>query len=303
MEKKIIISGREITQNDFNTAIYIVDTFGNFSRRELALTVCECLDWVTIAGMPKVEAGIKFLEYLEKKGELVLPPKNEKIAEGRRMAMKAIPITDRTNPKREMKGKLSEYVPIDLEAVYTQGSIELWKEYIERYHPQKYAKPYSSNTKYLIKSKDKVLGCMLFSGAAWALEDRDKWIGWSKEDRTQRLIYVINNTRFLILPWVKIDNFASHVLGKAIRRISKDWLAKYMYEPVLLETFVDVENYLGTCYKASNWIKVGMTKGRGRQDRYNEHLSTPKEIYMYPLKKDFRKYLTGEKEPIIGIRG
>ena len=303
MKEKVVISGREITQEDIKTAIYIVDNFGSFSRKEMANTVCECLEWTTIAGRPKVEAGVKFLEYLESIREIVLPAKNEKMAECGRRAMKAIPITDRTNPKKEMIGKLSDFAPIELKVAYTQGSIELWKEYIERYHPQKYAKPYSSNIKYIIKCKTKVLGCMLFSGAAWALEDRDKWIGWNEYERSQHLIYVVNNTRFLILPWVKVDNLASHVLGKAIRQISKDWLKEYMCEPVLLETFVDTENYAGTCYKASNWIKVGRTKGRSRQDRHKEYLSSPKDIYMYPLKKDFRKYLTGEKEPIIRSRG
>ena len=145
MKEKVVISGREITQKDIDTVIFIVDNFGNLSRKELANTVCECLDWITLADKPKVEAGVKLLEYLESNGEIILPPKNEKMAECGRRAMKAIPITDRTNPKKEMTGKLSDYGPIELKVAYTQGSIELWKEYIERYHPQKYAKPYSSN--------------------------------------------------------------------------------------------------------------------------------------------------------------
>lgn len=302
MQEKIAICGRIITEKDIETAIFIVDNFGSLSRTELAKTVCECLDWVTFAGMPKVEGGVKLLEYLEGIGKIILPPKNEKMAECGRRAMKAVQITEKTDPKQELIGELSDFPSIELKVAYTQGSIELWKEYIERYHPEKYAKPYAANIKYLIKCKTKVLGCMLFSSSAWALEDRDKWIGWSEYDRSQRLMYVVNNTRFLILPWVKIKNLASHVLGKAIKQIPKDWLKEYMYEPVLLETFVDTENYTSTCYKASNWIKVGRTKGRGRQDRYAEYLSSPKDIYMYPLRKDFREYLTGKKEPITRVR-
>ncbi len=301
MKEKIVICGRDISEKDIETTVFIVDNFGSFSRTELAKTVCECLDWVTLADKPKVEGGVKLLEYLESIGEIVLPLKNEKMAECGRRAMKAIKITEKTDPKRELTGELSDFSPIELKLAYTQGSIELWKEYIERYHPQKYAKPYAANIKYLIKCKSKVLGCMLFSSSAWALEDRDKWIGWSEYDRSQRLMYVVNNTRFLLLPWLKINNLASHVLGKAIKQLPRDWLKEYMYEPVLLETFVNSE-YKGTCYKASNWIKIGNTKGRSRQDSHHKYLSSPKDIYMYPLCKDFRKYLTGEKEPKIRVR-
>jgi hypothetical protein len=303
MEKQIVISGRSITEEDIETALFIVDTYGSFSRKELANTMCECLDWVTSRDKPKVDAGIKLLEYLEEEGLIVLPPKNEKMAAAGRQAMKAIPITERTDPKKELTGELSDYAQIELKVAYTQGSIELWKEYIERYHPLKYAKPVGTNIKYLIKCKTRVLGCMLFSASAWALEDRDKWIGWNEFDRSQRLIYVVNNTRFLILPWVKINNLASHILGKAVKQLPKDWLKEYRYQPVLLETFVDTEKYAGTCYKASNWINIGRTKGRGRYDRNKEYLSSPKDIYMYPLRKDFRKYLTGAKEAIIREMG
>lgn len=295
MGEKVVISGREITEEDIETVIFIVDTFGGFSRREIANTVCECLNWVTFKDTPKVDAGMKLLEYVEDKGMIVLPPKNEKMAECGRQAMKAIKITEKTDPGREFIGELSDFAPIELKVAYTQGSIELWKEYIERYHPQKYARPFGSNIKYLIKCKTKVLGCMLFSASAWALEDRDKWIGWSEYDRSQRLIYVVNNTRFLILPWVKINNLASHVLGMAVKQIRTDWLKNHKYQPVLLETFIDIENFKGTCYKAANWIYLGNTKGRGRQDRHTQYLSSPKAIYMYPLIEDFRDYLTGKK--------
>jgi len=299
VDKKVVISGRTITEEDIKTTLFIVDMYGSFSRTELAYTVCECIDWVNFKDVPKVDAGLRLLEYLEKEGLIVLPPKN-KVATGiHRQAMKAIPITERTDPKKELTGELSDYAPIELKVAYTQGSIELWKEYLERYHPLKYSKPIGSNMKYLIKCKTRVLGCMLFSASAWALEDRDKWIGWTEFDRSQRLIYVVNNTRFLILPWVKINNLASHVLGKAAKQLPNDWRKKHNYQPVLLETFVDAEKYAGTCYKAANWINVGKSKGRGRYDRYKEYLSTPKDIYMYPLRKDFRKHLTGAAEEIV----
>lgn len=299
MIEEIVISGRRFTEDDIETAIFIVETYKNFSRNELVKTVCECLEWVTHKNEPKVIEGKKLLEYLEMEGMIVLPPKNEKMAELGRRSAKAISITEKTAPQNELIGEICDYDPIELNVAITQEDIALWKEYLERYHPLKYAKPYGSNIKYLIKSRDMVFGCMLFSASAWALEDRDKWIGWTEKDKSKRLVYVVNNTRYLLFPWLKVNNLASHVLGKAVKQLPKDWLKYNRYEPVLLETFVDIAEYKGTCYKASNWIKVGTTKGRGRQDRYSQYLSSPKDIYMYPLRKNFRKYLTGELEPII----
>jgi hypothetical protein len=143
-------------------------------------------------------------------------------------------------------------------------------------------------------NREQRLGCLLFSASAWALAARDEWIGWSKVDRSLRLNLIVNNTRFLIFPWVRVKNLASKALSLAAKRIRCDWQARYGYSPVLLETFVDMEKYHGTCYKAANWVLLGQTAGRGRMDRYTKHLSTPKLIYMYPLQRDFRAILCKE---------
>jgi len=138
------------------------------------------------------------------------------------------------------------------------------------------------------------LGCLLFASSAWALAERDRWIGWTERDRAQRLNWVVANTRFLLFPWVKVRNLASTVLSLVTRRIRSDWQERYGYAPVLLETFVEAERYRGTCYQAANWIRLGETAGRGRMDRHTRHLSTPKWIYVYPLVEDFRAFLRGE---------
>ena len=303
MSEKIIISGYELTDEDISVAEYIAGTYRNFSRKELARTLCYCQDWVTRRGMPKLELGIKVFEYLEDTGQAILPPKNEKMAAAGRMTARPIPFTGKTDPDKELTGEVSDLPGIWLQPVSGQADKDLWKEYVERYHPEKYAKPYGSNIRYLIRCGTQVLGCMLFSASAWALRDRDAWIGWDESDRSGRLIYIVNNSRFLLLPWVKVHNLASHVLGMAVRRIQEDWLTEYFYAPVLLETFIDLANYRGTCYRAANWQGIGTTKGRGRQDRHREGLSTPRGIYVYPLEKDFREYLLGKKEPITRERG
>ena len=173
----------------------------------------------------------------------------------------------------------------------------LWNEYVERYHSLGYKRPFGAHQRYFIWSGNvpkQRLGCMLFSASAWALSERDEWIGWSKEDRSQRLHLIVNNTRFLIFPWVQVKNLASKALSLAIKQVSLDWKERYGFEPVLLETFVDVEKYKGTCYQAANWVKLGLTAGRGRMDRHHKRLSSPKQIYMYPLRADFRAILRGE---------
>jgi len=123
----------------------------------------------------------------------------------------------------------------------------------------------------------------LFAASAWALADRDHWIGWNEADRSQRLHLIVNNTRFLIFPWVKVKNLASKALSLAVRQVPIDWQERYGFTPVLLETFVDIAQYQGTCYKAANWMLLGETSGRGRMDRYTQYLSSTKHIYVYAV--------------------
>ena len=149
--------------------------------------------------------------------------------------------------------------------------------------------------RYLIKSRSfGWLGGLAFSAAAWRVEARDRWIGWSEEARREHLSRVVCNSRFLILPQVQVPNLASHVLSLATKRIAKDWTERYGLAPVLLETFVERERFSGICYRAANWQVVGMTQGRGRQDRERNKVLPVKDIYVYPLHPDARQILCGE---------
>jgi hypothetical protein len=173
--------------------------------------------------------------------------------------------------------------------------IRLWNQYVDRYHPLGYKRPFGAHQRYFIVGKrQQRLGCLLFASSSWALAERDLWIGWTERDRAQRLNWVVTNTRFLIFPWVQVKNLASKVLSLAPSRVREDWQHRYGYRPVLLETFVDAERYRGTCYQAANWIRLGVTKGRGRMDRRKQYPSTPKVIFVYPLQEDFRSFLCGE---------
>ncbi len=145
---------------------------------------------------------------------------------------------------------------------------------------------------YLVRDhNNRPLACLLFGSAAWKTAPRDSFIGWDRQRRKRNLCYITNNMRFLILPWVKVQHLASHILSRVSRRICSDWIKKYNHPVHLLETFVDRTRFQGTCYKAANWILTGQTQGRTRNDRDRTIKVSPKDIYVYPLIKNFRKRL------------
>lgn len=293
-KESLQLSGRFFTNEELKDVKYIVRRFAHLTRNELAKTICEGLSWETHKGEYKLNTCLEFLERLEAKGEIKLPKK--------RVTKPAVPekvtiVGQQTESEPEIRGAVSELGRIQLEAVRSQEDMRLWNEYVERYHILGYKRPFGAHQRYFIWSggeSKRRLGCMLFAASAWALAERDAWIGWSKEDRSQRLHLIVNNTRYLIFPWVQVKNLASKALSLAAKQVPCDWQERYGFEPVMLETFVDVEKYKGTCYQAANWVKLGLTAGRGRMDRQHQNLSSPKQIYMYPLRRDFRSVLGGE---------
>lgn len=291
-----LLSGRMFTKDELEDIRYIVRQFSHLSRNELAKTICEGLDWVAPNGKYKIPSCMQLLEKLEARGEIVLPEKRESAI---RHAWNHFTESDELEERADLCGGVSDYTPIMLEAVKGQEGIQLWNSYVERYHILGYKRPFGAHQRYFIWSgiePKQRLGCLLFSASAWALSERDNWIGWSKDDRSQRLHLVVNNTRFLIFPWVKVKNLASHALSLTTQQVPIDFQERYGYKPVLLETFVDMERYNGTCYRAANWLCLGQTTGRGRMDRYTEYLSSPKLIFVYPLARDFRQHLLGGGE-------
>lgn len=289
-----LINGRYFSLEEMEDIKEIIRLFPKLSRKELARTICETISWTAPNGKYKVEACLQFLEKLELKEQIVLPKKRKWESRG----SKRMVIGNQTNEEDLLVGTVSSIAPLELESIRDSAGIRLWNEYIERYHMIGYKRPFGAHQRYFIwsRSLNRRLGCLLFSASAWALSERDAWIGWNKEDRSQRLSYIVNNTRFLIFPWVKVKNLASKSLSLAARQVPVDWQERYGFEPVLLETFVDIAHYRGTCYKAANWVLLGETAGRGRMDRYSKYLSSPKQIYMYPLRRDFRAILCGKGE-------
>lgn len=290
--KGAVRAGREITLQELETARQTVRLCSGLSRQELARTICEHWGWVTASGSHKVTACLNVLEELEHKGLLRLPEKRRMTRWSTDQACGAVP-TQRTNPGAPRVGELSAVGSVRLEVVKGRDQGDLWNEYVDRYHYLGYRQPFGCFLRYFIHSQAGLLGCVLMAGAAKAIQSRDQWIGWDSPGRQQNLPWVINNTRLLIFPWVRIGHLGSHVLGQLARGVREDWQQRWGYEPLLMETFVDPAKFSGTCYRAAGWIALARTTGRGLQRAGHFYKSTSKLIYVKALCDDFRERLCG----------
>jgi len=259
----------------------------SLSRTELASTVCELLDWRRTNGRLKSRECWAFLEQLEDAGALTLPARRSTKPTGARTE---VPRTARGKPAPALCAPLHELTPVSLARVHSPEQHRLWRELVGRYHYQGHAVPFGAQLRYLVsvsRPRPQVVGCLQFSSPAWRLAARDRWIGWNDAQRARALQRIVNNSRFLVLPWVKVPNLASAVLGRAARQVISDWEAAYAVRPLLLETLVDSTRFAGTCYRAANWRELGSTAGRGRDDRtHQRHGQAPKAVFVYPLVDD-----------------
>lgn len=285
----LVQSGREFQPEEIEVICTTVALLPGLARRELATTLCEHLEWMTASGSPKVTACLKLLERLEAQGRLRLKAKRSY----RQVAQEQTrQYGERTDPSPQPRtGRLCDLGKVSLEVVSGRERTGIWNEYVDRYHYLGYRRPFGCRLRYFVVAEQDLLGCVLLAGAAKAVERRDRWIGWSAQERQRHLPWVVNNTRFLIFPWVQIGHLASHVLGQLRRRVREDWFERWGYRPVLMETFVDSQRYQGICYRAAGWIELGETSGRGLPRPGRTYTSTPKRIFVRPLVKDFRTQL------------
>ena len=292
-DSPIIQCGRTITPEEIKQIKETVEFFPNLSRTELVETICEHLNWYTASGTNKIDACMKLLEKMEAAGNLQLPQKQTLIRQ--KIHSNSVDLTSKTDPQPAISLNLNSLGLVKLEVVKGKESIDLWNEYMTRYHYLGTTRPFGCFLRYFFKCDLGVLGCALFAGPAKSMGERDKWIGWTENQRLKNLSWIANNSRFLILPWVKVKNLASHILGKINRNISRDWYERWGYNPVLLETFVDPIYYHGTCYKAANWKYIGMTTGKGLVRKNKKYTSTPKQIYIIPLTNNFKQTLCSDE--------
>jgi hypothetical protein len=269
----------------------ITREFANLAWTELAATICELLEWRRPNGGLKSRECYLFLRELHRRGWL--PWLTAPQPRAHRIPLAKL-TTDPAPSYNLLPGPLDRYQPIELHLIEDAAQRRLFREYLDRYHYLGYRAPFGAQLRYWVRPAQPELpplAALLFSSAAWRMAPRDSWIGWSDAVRQRNLPLVVNQSRFLILPWAQIPNLASHILARAAQQLPDDWLAHYGVEPVLLETLVDPTRYRGICYRAANWIQVGMTQGRGRMDRSGQAQGVCKQIFLYPLRRRWRQRL------------
>jgi len=282
--KKQRFCGREFSTQEVSLIQEVVQTCAGISRKELANTVCELLDWKRPAGGLKVRECRDLLERLESQEVLTLPGKKPTGSTAPRKHMVA---AGTASPYSALCGSVEEFAPVTVQRVQDRPQRQLFQELVGRYHYLGYAMPYGARLQYLVyvtRPRREVVGCVQFSSPAWRMKARDQWIGWDDGTRTLRLQHVVNNSRLLVL--AQIRNLASTMLSCVLRQLRSDWQRQYGVAPWLMETLVDRQRFHGGCYRAANWIEVGLTSGRGRMDRtHQRHGARVKTVWLYPLVK------------------
>lgn len=293
-------SGRVFTADDIELIQALAADFSALSVTELSRTVCELLQWKRPNGGLKNHECRLLLERLAEMGCVRLPILRPAGPKGPRV----VAVSDRGDPEPELSGTAREFEPLELHVIEPgqEQSSRLWMELVERHHYLGYRVPVGANLRYLVRSArcpERVLACLLWTSPAWRMAVRDRWIGWSDSERRRNLQLIVNNARFLILPWIRVAGLASKILSHCNRQLPADWGKHYGYRPLLLETLVDSRRFRGTCYQAANWIRLGQTTGRGRMDRDNVAQGRAvKDVYVYPLCRQVQRRLRTAAAPV-----
>lgn len=291
MKESMVIQGRIVTLEDIQFIKKLLADNPRWHRTKLSQELCKIWNWRASNGQIKDIACRTFLLKLEKLGHITLPPQIKPANNSLRNKSHQYMLHQTSSIHSELKS-LS---PLNIVPVKEREEASLFKTFLSLYHYLGYRGIVGENMRYIVYDReDNPLGCMLFGSAAWRIEPRDRFLCWDSERRKRNLHLITNNMRFLILPWVKVAHLGSHILGQVGKRISTDWINRYGHPIYLLETFVECERFRGTIYKAANWIYVGKTKGRTRNDRCKKIRVPIKDIYLYPTSKDFKEKLLNE---------
>jgi hypothetical protein len=293
-----VIQGRSVGDREREQVRRLLATYPDWSRYRLSRQLARLWDWRNGAGQLKDMAARTLLLKLEQRGWIVLPAR--RCQSPNRMRQKKTPTLSLPVPLPLVQ-PLKTLLPLTVAEVSAHAPRRaLFAALLQQHHYLSHRSWVGENLQYLVgDGLGRPLACVLFGAAAWQCADRDRYIGWEAATRAQNLPLVANNARFLVLPWVRVPHLASHVLGRIARRLSQDWQNKYGHPIYLLESFVERDRFAGRCYRAANWVRVGQTKGRTRQDRADgqRHRAPIKEIYLCPLHPLFRERLQGSPPP------
>ena len=291
MDETWTLQGRRITSSEIDNIRQLMAENPVFGRTRLSQEICHLWNWKNAQGQIKDMACRTLLLKLERKKLLVLPARVHKLGIRRARARLHQP-----HSQDSIVSDLRDLQPLKVINIKTGTADQsMFSCLLDEHHYLGYKTSVGENLKYMVVDRsERIVACLLFGSAAWKTTSRDVFIGWSDGARQKNINLITNNTRYLILPWVRVPHLASHVLSLIRKRIMNDWVEKYNHPVLGLETFVDTTRFRGTCYKAANWVHLGVTKGRSRNDRFHNIQTSIKDVYFYPLSSDFRKVLGHE---------
>jgi hypothetical protein len=278
--------GRDFSPDDIRTIKDLMEQDPSLKRSPLSRQLCVLWNWTKPNGELKDMTCRVALLRMQADGLVTLAP--SRMSNVRRRPH--FPPTGASDPQMPINQPVHELGPIMVRPVGTADS-RLWNEYIARYHYLGYTPMSGSQMRYNVFAGEQLVACISFGASAWKLKERERFVGWNEAQRQQNLQLVVNNARFLVLPWIRSKGLASKILSRVARQLPDDWFNRYGFRPVLLETFVEFERHRGTCYKAANWINIGRTTGRGKKSSSHLQLIPVKDIWLYPLRKNFAAVL------------
>ena len=293
MELPIRYRGRQATSEEVVFIRRLIVDNPDDSRRALSVKLCKALNWVQPNGALRDMVCRGYMLELHRAGYIKLPAKK---------CSPPNPLVDRRKPteisidQRPLVTALKNIRPLKLQQVRRSRLEKLFNSLIEAYHYLGYCQPVGEHLKYIVFAGQRPVGCLAWSSAARHIGCRDRFIGWSAQYRRKHIHLIACNTRCLILPWVRVAYLASHILAQMAKAVAVDWQRVYNHRIYYLETFVDKERFAGSCYKASNWIYLGDTTGRGKNDQSKKANRSIKAVFGYPLIKDFRRHLCGGQQ-------
>jgi hypothetical protein len=289
VDVKLTYRGRAVTADDVVFIRRLVSTHPTASRRALSKKLCEAWNWVQPNGSPRDMVCRGLMLALHRAGHIELPPQRyvppNPLAKRGRPAVADI---DRT----ALRGPLKAVRPLEFRQVRRTPDEALCNSLVEQYHYLGYTQPVGEHLKYVVYTQGRPIACLAWSSAPRHLGCRDRFIGWSAEARRRNIRFIAYNPRYLILPWVQVPHLASHILGQMARILPRDWEQVYGHPVYFLETFVDPQRFRGTCYRAANWVMLGRTTGRGKDDQTWRPNRPIKDMLGYPLRRDFRQLLS-----------
>jgi hypothetical protein len=280
--------GREVTDADAAFLRGLVERNPGASRRALSRLACQAWNWVQPNGALRDMVCRGLMLALHRSGHIVLPARRQVPPNPLKRRRRPVPVAVEAEP---IRSALRDLLPLAFRQVRRTEEEPAFNGLIEAHHYLGYTQPVGEHLKYMVRSGDRLLACLAWSSAPRHLGPRDRFIGWSQDQRRRNLRFLAYNPRFLILPWVEVPHLASHILGRMARILPADWERVYGHRVVFLETFVDPTRYKGTCYRAANWTVLGRTTGRGKNDLTHKANRSIKEILGYPLCRDFRRRL------------